>query len=82
MTAILTKVEATRIQTTRTALEVIMKRVQKETRYDSTNAYDRGRLIEAIDLAEDLLFNVLNIGSSYCACENAKAALDAGRVKP
>ena len=66
----------------RTTLEVIMNRVQKETRYDSTDAYDRGRLIEATDLARDLLFNVLNTASSYCECENAKTAIDAGRVNP
>ena len=67
----------------RTTLETIIKRVQKELVHcDPIDTYHCGRLIEATDLARDLLFNVLNTASSYCECENAKEAIDGGRVKP
>lgn len=40
-----------------------------------------GQLAEALDMAGDALFNVLNVAANMLDCREARAAIDAGRSR-
>lgn len=73
---VLTVVEAESIAGTREALSGAEKRLW-DTAYgaDALRAARVGKLTEAMNAAEEALFNVLNVAASYLDCPQATAAI-------
>lgn len=80
--AVVVLTEAEVIQEARRAVE----RAKKQTwdlfdGMDAHDAYRLGKLQEALDGAEDALFNVLNVASSHLHCSDSKRMIDAWLVR-
>ena len=73
MANVLGKADVYQLTKTRKLLKEMLKRVAKEGW--TSDAFEHGRLAEAIDTAEDGIFNVLNVAASYCNDDDAANAL-------
>lgn len=81
--AALTEDEAHAIAQAIEAVREGTKRVS-EAAWDAPSRGDArnlGRLTEALDAADDVLFNVLNTAASYCNCANGAHAIEILRRK-
>lgn len=77
MAQVLTPSEAEGIARTIELLRGLDGRLNRATE----DEWATGRLAEAVDMAGDMLFNVLNTAANVASCEHARQAIDQGRER-
>jgi hypothetical protein len=80
-TELLTADEAETLAAARHALRAIRQRASELgcRTDDPSEALNAGRVAEAADVADDVVFNVVNCASSYLSCLQAVRSIDLGR---